>query len=74
MTKHSGLKPHWFHVLLSIADTELHGTAIMEDVMDRTEGQLRLWPGKLYGTLREMTDSAGAFFYTRHVNATDATP
>jgi DNA-binding PadR family transcriptional regulator len=54
MTKHSGLKPHWFHVLLSITDTELHGTAIMEDVMARTEGQLRLWPGKLYGTLREM--------------------
>lgn len=51
------MKPHWFHILLSLADSDLHGTAIMEEVLDRTDQQLRLWPGKLYGALREMTDA-----------------
>jgi len=50
------LKPHWFHILLSLADRDLHGTAIMEEVLERTEDQLRLWPGKLYGALKEMAD------------------
>ncbi|MEX2466742.1 MAG: helix-turn-helix transcriptional regulator [Gemmatimonadota bacterium] len=51
------MKPHWFHILLSVADQSLHGTAIMEEVLDRTDGELRLWPGMLYGSLRELTDS-----------------
>jgi len=51
------LKPKWFHILLSLADQELHGTAIMEDVLRRTRGAIRLWPGALYGALGEMTDS-----------------
>jgi DNA-binding PadR family transcriptional regulator len=51
------MKPHWFHILLSLADSDLHGTAIMEEVLERTDGQLRLWPGKLYGALREMTEA-----------------
>lgn len=55
MPDHSRLKAHRFHILLSLADRDLHGTAIMEEVLDRTDGQIRLWPGKLYGTLRDMT-------------------
>ena len=54
MTQHSRLKPHWFHILLALADQELHGTAIMEEVLERTDHELRLWPGKLYGALREL--------------------
>lgn len=50
------IKPHWFQILLSLADGELHGTAVMEDVLERTDGRVRLWPGKLYGSLSEMTD------------------
>ena len=56
MTQHSSVKPHWFHILLSLADADLHGTAIMEDVLERTAGGIRLWPGKLYGALRDMAD------------------
>lgn len=52
------MKPHWFHILLAVADQALHGTAIMEEVLERTEGELRLWPGMLYGSLKEM-DEAG---------------
>ncbi len=49
------LKPQWFHILLSLADHELHGTAIMEEVLERTDGGVRLWPGMLYGSLHELT-------------------
>lgn len=57
MPDNTRLKPHWFHILLSLADRDLHGTAIMEEVLERTEDQLRLWPGKLYGALKEMADA-----------------
>jgi DNA-binding PadR family transcriptional regulator len=50
------LSLHRFHVLLAIADRPLHGTAIMEEVLNRTHGKLRLWPGTLYGTLRGLAD------------------
>lgn len=52
----ASMKPHWFHILLSLADQALHGTAIMEDVLERTDGELRLWPGMLYGSLKELAD------------------
>lgn len=51
------LRPHWFHILLSLADATLHGTAIMEEVLERTDGALRLWPGMLYGSLKELADA-----------------
>ncbi len=51
---HRNLKHQWFHILLSIADRELHGTAIMEEILLRTDGAIRLWPGSLYGALGDM--------------------
>ncbi|MDH3224387.1 MAG: helix-turn-helix transcriptional regulator, partial [Gemmatimonadota bacterium] len=51
------LKRQWFHILLSIADGPLHGTAIMEEVLDRTDGDVRLWPGMLYGCLKDLTEA-----------------
>lgn len=56
MTQHTGLPAHRFHILLALADRDLHGTAIMEEVLERSEGRIRLWPGKLYGALRELAD------------------
>src|SRR5882724_7140289 len=50
------LKPPWFHVLLSLADQEQHGYGIMQEVLDRTGGKLRLWPATLYGTLKRLID------------------
>lgn len=50
------LKTKWFHILLSLADRNLHGTAIMEDVLRRTQGAIRLWPGALYGALGDMSE------------------
>lgn len=50
------LKQKWFHILLTLADRELHGTAIMEEVLQRTGGAIRLWPGALYGALGDLSE------------------
>jgi DNA-binding PadR family transcriptional regulator len=50
------LKAPWFQILLSVADRSLHGTAIMEEVLERTGGSVRLWPGALYGSLSELAE------------------
>ena len=50
------LKPHWFHVLLSLANTEQHGYGIMQEVLERTDGKIRLWPATLYGSLKRLID------------------
>ena len=49
------LPEHWFHILLALAGQELHGLAITREVFDRTGGRLHLWPGMLYGALKQMT-------------------
>ena len=51
------LPPHWFQILLSIADEPRHGLAITDDVLARTDGRLKLWPGVLYTALKKMTDA-----------------
>lgn len=48
------LPPHWFQILLSLADRDLHGVAIMNDVLERTGGRMRLWPAMLYRNLARL--------------------
>lgn len=50
------LKPNWFHILVSLSGQERHGYGIMQEVLERTGGQLRLWPATLYGTLRKLIE------------------
>jgi len=50
------LKPNWFHILLSLAGEEQHGYGIMQEVLDRTGGKVRLWPATLYGTLKRLIE------------------
>ena len=50
------LKPHWFQILLALADRDLHGLEIMDEVSERTGGTIYLWPGMLYGSLKRMLD------------------
>ena len=54
--KRKALKAPWFHILLSLADRNLHGLEIMEEVRERTEGDVHLWPGMLYGSLKQMSE------------------
>lgn len=49
------LRPNWFHVLVALAQGEKHGLAIARDVLDQTDGAVRLWPATLYRTLDDMT-------------------
>jgi DNA-binding PadR family transcriptional regulator len=41
------LKTQWFHIMLSLAGGEQHGYAIMQEVVNRTHGKVRLWPATL---------------------------
>lgn len=50
------LKTNWFYILLSLSGQEQHGYGIMNDVLERTSGQIRLWPATLYGTLKRLID------------------
>jgi DNA-binding PadR family transcriptional regulator len=50
----SPLPAHWFQILLALADESRHGLGITKDVFERTGGQMHLWPGMLYGTLKKM--------------------
>lgn len=43
-----------FHILLVLADEERHGYGIMQEVLRRTEGKVRLGPGTLYGAIKRM--------------------
>jgi DNA-binding PadR family transcriptional regulator len=48
------LTPAMFHILLALADKERHGYDIMREVEERTERQVRIGPGTLYGALKKM--------------------
>lgn len=48
------LKPKVLHILLAVADGPRHGYSIMQEVLERTDGQVRLWPAALYGLLRDL--------------------
>jgi DNA-binding PadR family transcriptional regulator len=51
------LRSNWFHVLLCLADREQHGYGIMQEVLERTDGKVRLWPATLYGSLRRLLEA-----------------
>lgn len=51
------LSPQWFQILLALAERPLHGYGIMADVLARTDGRLKLWPGMLYGSLKRLAES-----------------
>jgi DNA-binding PadR family transcriptional regulator len=50
------LKTNWFYILLTLSGGEQHGYGIMQDVLNRTDGRVRLWPATLYGTLKRLIE------------------
>lgn len=50
------LTPAVFHVLLALADGERHGYAIMQSVLEATDGRIAMGPGTLYGTIKRLLD------------------
>lgn len=45
------LTPAVLHILLSLTDGPRHGYAISKESAERTNGEIKLGPGTLYGTL-----------------------
>jgi DNA-binding PadR family transcriptional regulator len=50
------LKAQWFHILLALAAEDQHGYGIMQEVLERTGGKLRLWPAALYGSIKRLIE------------------
>jgi DNA-binding PadR family transcriptional regulator len=48
------MKRQGFYLLVSLAGADRHGSGIMRDVLELTDGELRLWPATLYGTLDDL--------------------
>ena len=48
------LTPALFHVLLSLADGDKHGYAILKEVERRTNGEVVLSTGTLYGIIKRL--------------------
>jgi DNA-binding PadR family transcriptional regulator len=45
-----------FHILLSLADEDLHGYGIMRQVANQTDGRIRLGPGTLYSSIQSLLE------------------
>jgi DNA-binding PadR family transcriptional regulator len=50
------LPPATFHILLAVADEDRHGYAIIQDVVARTGGELKLSAGTLYRSVQRMME------------------
>jgi DNA-binding PadR family transcriptional regulator len=50
------LPPASFHILVSVADVDRHGYAIIQDIADRTAGRVRLGAGTLYRTIQRLLE------------------
>ena len=51
------LSPQVFLILLSLADENRHGYAIIQDVAERTEGEMQLTASTLYAALKRLLDA-----------------
>lgn len=51
------LKPQWFYILLALAGEDLHGSAIERQVLELSDGRVKLWPVALYGNLDSLSDN-----------------
>lgn len=52
------MTPAVYQILLSLADRQRHGYGIMQEVDERTAGEVRLGPGTLYRSIKRMRKAA----------------
>ena len=50
------LPPITFHILLALAEEDLHGYVIIQNVAARTGGELKIGAGTLYRSIQRMLD------------------
>ena len=46
-----------FQILLSLSDRDLHGYAIIQDIRDRTAGEVELTASTLYAAIKRLLDT-----------------
>ena len=56
-SRHLPLTEPVFQILLSLADQELHGYAIIQDIRARTEGAVELTASTLYAAVKRLLES-----------------
>ncbi len=54
MVADSSLSRSAFLILLALSDRPRHGLAIIDRVEETSEGEIRMGPGSLYGTLQKL--------------------
>jgi DNA-binding PadR family transcriptional regulator len=55
--QHLPLSVPVFQILLSLADCDLHGYAIIQDIRDRTDGEVTLTASTLYAAIKRLLDA-----------------
>ena len=55
--RHLPLSVPVYQILLSVSDRALHGYAVIQDVRDRTGGEVELTASTLYGALRRLLEA-----------------
>lgn len=50
------LRANWFHILAVLSESDQHGYAIMQQVNERTQNKVRLWPATLYGAIKKLLE------------------
>jgi len=50
------LTPTVFHILLALADADRHGYGIILEVERRTDGEVEMAPGTLYGAIKRLLE------------------
>lgn len=48
------LSPAMLHILLALAAEDRHGYAIMQEIVQQSQGQYKIGPGTLYDNLQKM--------------------
>jgi len=56
LLKYLPLTPAVFHIMLALSNGQQHGYAIMKEVAEQTDGELRLGTGKLFYSIQRMLD------------------
>jgi len=57
-SRNAPLSTQVFQILLSLVDDDLHGYAIIQDVAERTGGEVRLTASTLYAAIKRLLDTA----------------
>jgi DNA-binding PadR family transcriptional regulator len=50
------MAPAVFQILIALADQPLHGYGIMLDIAERSRGKVKMSPGTLYGSIKQMLE------------------